>query len=80
MTNQEIAAEMKTLICKFNKGIKSVEIDNTGKMTVLTKSHKGATGVTVDLLRSRAFANVHASIAPCGTMYQVEATPKQLVQ
>jgi hypothetical protein len=76
--NKELAAELKQQISKFNKGIKNVEISDAGLISVFTANKKSVTGVTCDLLRSKAFASVKARVADCGTLYVVEALPNQV--
>jgi len=49
--------EMKNLLREFNKGVRGVKIAS-GIMCVYVSSAKAAFGVTLDLLRSRAFRSV----------------------
>ncbi len=51
------AKELKTLLKKFNKGVKSVSIDQ-GMVCVYVSSRRAVHGVTLDLLLSGGFRSV----------------------
>jgi hypothetical protein len=51
------ATELKTLLSKFNKGVKAVTIE-CGIVSVQVSSASAAYGVKLDLLRSRGFSSV----------------------
>jgi hypothetical protein len=51
------AIELKALLQKFNKGVKDVVIDQD-IISVRVSSKRAAYGVTLDLLRTRAFRSV----------------------
>ena len=53
------AQEFKVLFSKFNKGIKSVEIES-GIVRFFCQTPKCAKGVLIDALRSKAFNSVKA--------------------
>lgn len=57
MSYAPIAAELKDMMSKFNKGIKSVTIEG-GIICVQVSSARAAYGVKLDLLRSGGFRSV----------------------
>lgn len=65
------ATELKILLQKFNKGVKDVVIDH-GIVVVRVSSKRAAYGVTLDLLRSRAFRSVTTTV---GQHIAVQAVP-----
>lgn len=68
------AEELKTLLKKFNKGVKSVTIDQ-GMACVYVSSMRSAHGVTLDLLRSRAFQSVQKTENKVDGGFIVHAIP-----
>lgn len=55
--NQEIAAEMKSLLKKFNKGVDEVTIEE-GIICVYVNTIRAVHGVKLDLLRCGGFRSV----------------------
>lgn len=73
-TQTTTAAELFELLKKFNRGVRGVEI-KYGIIEVSVSSAKAATGVTVDLLRSRAFKSVKAVPNQVSRGFLVHAIP-----
>lgn len=74
--NQSLCAELKALLSKFNRGVKSVDVNADGAIEVTVTTRNSAISVTMDLLRSRGFSSVKASVAASRTAYLVTAIPK----
>jgi len=69
------ADDLKDTLKKFNKGVKTVELDKD-MFTVHVTSKKSAAGVTMDLLKSRAFKSVVAMADNINGGFDVYATVK----
>lgn len=69
------ALELKTLLQRFNRGVKDVAIEY-GIFCIYVTSDRAASGVTLDLLRTRAFKSVKAiPNAKAGKGFIVHAIP-----
>jgi hypothetical protein len=73
-TNQNLAAEMKTTLRKFNKGVRDVKIEY-GIFCVYVSSHRSLIGVMTDMLRTRAFRSVVPVVNNIDGGFIVNAVP-----
>lgn len=76
MNTAHTANEMKLTLQQFNKGVKSVVLEQ-GVFCVYVSSARAAYGVTLDLLRSRAFRSVTKTENCAGKGFIVHAIPAQ---
>lgn len=72
--NAILANDLLTELNKFNRGILGLTIEY-GIVAIRTKSQKCVQGVTVDLLRSRAFKSVNAIVSGDKSCYLIHAIP-----
>ena len=69
------ATELKSLLKQFNNGVQKVSVQ-LGIVSVYVSSAKAAYGVTLDLMRSRAFSSVRSiPNAASGKGFIVHAVP-----
>lgn len=69
-----IASELESLLRKYNRGVAKVVVEY-GIVCVYTKSQKSTIGVTIDLLRSRAFRSVKSTANNIDGGFIVHAVP-----
>jgi len=74
MNNETLAAEMKTTLRKFNRGVKDVKIEY-GIFCVYVSSKRSLLGVMTDMMRTRAFRSVVPVVNNIDGGFVINAVP-----